>query len=649
MDTANTKSNDTSPNTPPLNPAPLNNNLHLACRFSAIAKAIPYEPCVIQGDQRLSYKDIDLQSNQLANQLIVDGIERDARVAVMERNSSAYIVSYLAALKVACIPCNINYKYQSHELAYILKDSGATVLLINSDFLEVFTQIQEPIPTLKKVIIISSDNSLHTPLGSPSKTQTLIGPLAELYNQRSDYQVILSTASSTAPQFNWSPPSNDDILFLLYTGGTTGYPKGVIWDGEFLKHSHELIIPAIRNIIPKLKDAPPELFAPRQGKKTLVLSLVLSFLQSRLFRWLISFNYVQEKTITRLTKLISKRSSNDLESAAKRAKAMRSFSNTSLIACPLMHGTGWLGAMTALSNGDPMVFLKSKSFDPEELFCLVEQERVKTLIIVGDAFAIPMLHELEKHSYDTRSLVAATSSGVVWSPRIKKGLHKHIPQLMILDSLGASEALSQVSPSFSSDEEVKAMSFKLAGHMKVFDENDEEVVPGSGTIGQLAVSGMITRGYWNDEEKTARTFRTIRGTRYALFGDMCKLELDGTITLLGRGSNCINTGGEKVFSEEVESVIKQLESVCDCAVIGVPDERWGNAVAGIVQIKNDFELTTDAILEHCKLYLANYKKPKHLWIVNHIPRKENGKMDYPNLNKLVEKLLTQQKELDITH
>jgi len=625
--------------------APINNNLHLACRFSAIAKAIPDEPCVIQGGQRLSYQDIDLQSNQLANQLIDDGIERDARVAVMERNSSAYIVSYLAALKVACIPCNINYKYQSHELAYILKDSGATVLLINSDFLEVFTQIQEPLPELKKVIVISSDDSSNHPLDSPSNHPSMTGPLTELYNQRSNYQAILSTASEAAPQFNWPPPSNDDILFLLYTGGTTGYPKGVIWDGEFLKHSHELIIPAIRNIIPKLKDAPPEVFAPRQGKKT----LVLSFLQSRLFRWLISFNYVQEKTISGLTKLLSKRSNADLESAAKQAKRMRSFSNISLIACPLMHGTGWLGAMTALSNGDPMVFLKSKSFDPEELFCLVEQERVKTLIIVGDAFAIPMLHELEKRSYDTRSLVAASSSGVVWSPRIKKGLHKHIPQLMILDSLGASEALSQVSPSFSSDEEVKAMSFKLADHMKVFDENDAEVAAGSGIIGQLAVSGMITRGYWNDEEKTARTFRTIRGTRYALFGDMCKLELDGTITLLGRGSNCINTGGEKVFSEEVESVIKQLESVCDCAVIGVPDERWGNAVAGVVQIKNDFELTTDAILAHCKLYLANYKKPKHLWIVDHIPRKENGKMDYPNLNKLIEKLLTQQKELDTTH
>ncbi len=584
------------------------NHLHTAPKFQAVVRAIPDHPCTIQGDRRYTYKEVDERSNALANTLLANGIERGDRVAVMERNSSEYIESYLAAMKLACVPLNVNYKYQPEELRHIINDSGASALVIHEDFLDVLKPIRKDCKNLRQVIVI----------GKAGKGDT-------------SYEDALK-ASKADPDLPWTPPNNDDVLFLLYTGGTTGFPKGVMWGPEIYDNLHLLLAPMIRSLLPKLSSAPPELFAPRSGKK----SLLLSFLQSGLFRWLISRPRVQKRLGDRIEQMMQERYAGPLEKAAERAKGLRKLPNHTLIACPLMHGTGFLSAINVLASGDCMIFLEGKQFDPAELWRTVERESVRSIIIVGDAFAMPLLDELERGDYDTSSLVLFNSSGVAFSPRTKQALLQHIPQAILLDSYGASEGLGRSEPVLSSDGEVPPMKFRLAEHMKVFDDNDEEVQPGDSAVGQLAVAGLIPRGYWGDEEKTRKTFRTIRGRRYAMIGDMAQVNDDGSIKLLGRGSGCINTGGEKVYPEEVESVIKDVPEVFDCAVVGVDDKRWGQAITGIVAPHEGEKIDIERVLAHCAEKLANYKKPKELFVVDEVPRKDNGKLVYPRIRELVE-------------
>ncbi|HYW02862.1 MAG TPA: AMP-binding protein [Gammaproteobacteria bacterium] len=590
-------------------------NLHTAAKFGAIARVIPDSPCFIQGRRRLTYGEVDARTNALANAFLEGGIARGDRVAVMERNSPEYMESYLAAQKLACVPLNVNYKYQGDELRYVLDDSGASVIVIHADFLPVLDAIRGRVPGLKQVVVI--------------------GPDAHADPGQGRYSYARALQHRETLELPWEPPGNDDLLFLLYTGGTTGYPKGVMWDVQLYRENWRILAPMFKSLLPRLKDAPPSLFSPRGGGSS---SPLLRFLQSGLFRWLIAKPAVQRFAGNLLEKSMRERYAGDLETVAKKAKAARGMPNVTLPACPLMHGTGFLTTLNAISGGEPVVFLEDKRFDPAELWRTIERERVRTVVIVGDAFAVPMLEELDRHDYDTSSLVMMNSSGVVWSPRIKQALLERIPQMIVVDSLGASEGLSRSEPSLSSDGEIQPMRFRLAGHMKVFDENDEEVLPGSDRVGQLAVSGLIPRGYWNDPEKTARTFRTIRGVRYAIFGDMCRVESDGTLILLGRGSGCINTGGEKVYPEEVENVIKELPEVGDCAIVGIDDERWGQAISGLVAPAEGREVDVERVIAHCAEKLANYKKPKSLFVVDEIPRKDSGKLIYPDIREKVRQL-----------
>jgi len=595
------------------------NHLHTAAKFRALARTIPDADCLIQGERRYSYADVDRRTEALANAFLAGGIQRGDRVGVMERNSPEYLESYLAAQKLACVPFNINYKYQPDELRYVLNDSGASVLVIHEDFLTVLDGIREEVPALEQVVVI--------------------GPAAgaELGEGRYAYADALAGHDGQPLELPWEPPNNDDLLFLLYTGGTTGYPKGVMWDGQLYRDNWRIYVPLIRSLLPKLAHAPPELFRPRSGKD----SLLLKFMRTAAFRRLIARPRVQRVLGDLAEKAVRNRFAGDLETAAKRAKANRSRPNITLPACPLMHGTGFLTSIVAISSGDTVVLLEGKQFDPAEMWRTVEREGVRTLIIVGDAFAVPMLDELEGGGYDASSLLMINSSGVTFSPRVKKHLLEHLPHVVIIDSLGASEGLGRAEPVVAGEGKIPPMRFKLAEHMKVFDDNEEEVEPGSETIGQLGITGLMPRGYWNDPEKTRKTFRVINGVRYSLFGDMCQVEADGTITLLGRGSGVINTGGEKVFPEEVENVIKELDEVYDCAVVGIDDERWGQAVTGLVAPAEGTEIDTDRIIEHCGQRLANYKKPKALYVVDEIPRKDNGKLIYPDIRSRVQELARQ--------
>jgi fatty-acyl-CoA synthase len=304
-----------------------------------------------------------------------------------------------------------------------------------------------------------------------------------------------------------------------------------------------------------------------------------------------------------------------------------------LPACPLMHGTGmWLGAFSAHSLGGAVALLRDERFDPHAVWTHIARERINAVVIVGDAFAKPMLAALDQAAargaaYDLSSLAAIISSGVMFSTEVKLGLLEHA-DIEITDGMGSTEGSigkSVVSRRVPPGETAR---FAINPTTRVFNERDEEVAPGSDESGMVANGGFTPVGYYKDPEKSARTFRTIRGVRYSFPGDMARVAADGSLILLGRGSVCINTGGEKVFPEEVEEALKAHECVWDALVVGVPDERFGERVVGVVSAGNGHAIDEAAVIEFARSRLAGYKMPRQLIVVETVQRAANGKADY---------------------
>jgi len=392
------------------------------------------------------------------------------------------------------------------------------------------------------------------------------------------YEHLAATGSGARPEV---PRSADDLLFL-YTGGTTGMPKGVMWRAEDLWQ-------AIGGGGSPITAEPP------------VASL--AELHDRI---------------------------------AARGAGLRH-----LPACPLMHGTGLFTSLITLTGGGALVTLESAAFDAHELWRAVGRHRVNTIAIVGDAFAKPMLRALDERrgDYALESLIAIVSSGVMWSREVKQRLLAHHAGMILFDSFGSSEAVGFGASITTAGGESRTGRFQLGERVKVFTEDEREVAPGSGVPGFVAHGGAIPLGYYKDAEKTARTFRTIGGVRYVIPGDWCTVEEDGTLTLLGRGSVCINTGGEKVYPEEVEESLKTHPAVYDALVVGVPDEKWGQAVIGLVEPRPDAGVTEDELRQHVRAQLAGFKTPKRVLVVESIGRAPNGKADYVAMAKLAERRL----------
>jgi fatty-acyl-CoA synthase len=385
------------------------------------------------------------------------------------------------------------------------------------------------------------------------------------------YEAALAAAP---PAAEWEPahgPSGDDLIFL-YTGGTTGMPKGVMWRND------DLYVALWRMGRPGT-EPPDPIAAVRERKRA----------------------------------------------------------GTCLPACPLMHGTGLFIALTTLAGGGTVVLIDEPGLDPARVWSEVERNAVEVLTIVGDVFARPLLDALdaEPDRWDLSSLRAITSSGVTWSPETKAGLLRHVPKAVLLDSLGASEGMASRQAATADDPEIKPGRFAVNDRVKVFREDTgEEVSPGSDEIGLLAVGGRIPLGYWRDPEKTAQTFRVIGGRRYALAGDYAQVGADGTIRLLGRGSACINTGGEKVYPEEVELVLRKHPSVFDCVIVGVPDDRFGEVVVALVQVTPGHHLDEAELDAWGRQRLAGYKKPRRFLFVDSLDRNAAGKANYQALRRL---------------
>jgi acyl-CoA synthetase (AMP-forming)/AMP-acid ligase II len=515
--------------------------------------AVPDRTALIFGERHLTFAELEARANRLAHHLVSQGVGRDDHVAVYSYNSFEFVEAMLAAYKLRAVPINVNYRYVPDELLYLLDNSDAVALVHQARFGANVAAIRDRLPLLRHVLTVDDDTGTPPPDGALP------------------YEDALAAAS---PERDFEPRSDDDI-YILYTGGTTGYPKGVVW-------RHEDVWRVLGGGIDF-----------RTGERV-----------------------EDEHQMSRL--------------------AAESEPSIGLVLAPLMHGAAQWGTLGGLIRGTTSVLLPH--FDAHAVWAAIERYRIATLAITGDAMARPLIDALREASYDTSSLMAISSTAAVFSPAVKDELFELLPDLFISEAVGSSEG------GFNGMRLVEKGNTALAGGglinvdrgpgTIVIDEHDRPVQPGE--VGRMARGGNVPLEYYKDPEKSAATFITVDGMRYSVPGDMARLELDGTMTLLGRGSQCINSGGEKVFPEEVEAALKAHPKVFDALVVGVADERWGQRVAALVEPRPGEVPTLEELDEHCRTKLAGYKVPKELHLVPTVPRHPSGKPDYRRAKAVAE-------------
>jgi len=513
---------------------------------------------VVCGDRRLTFAELDTRASQLASVLRDAGVAADDKVAIMCVNSPEYVEVFYAAQKLGAVPVNVNYRYVGAELAYLLDNSDSVALVFHDDFAATVAEALATLPADRRPrALLQVEHS---------------GP-HELLEGAVDYAKTVAAAPSGPPTTR--EPSGDDLVFL-YTGGTTGSPKAVMW------RSDDLYVSLWQMARPGTE--PPDVEAAMR--------------------------------------------------ADKRAA-------TCLPACPLMHGTGLFIALSTLAGGGTVVLLDTQRLDADAVWDAVEREHVQACTIVGDAFARPLLGALEAEPtrWDLSSLRAITSSGVTWSPETKRGLLALLPNVTLIDSLGASEGIMTRTET-RADDDIAPARFKAGERLVVVTDDGDVVHPGDERVGMLGVGGPIPLGYYKDPEKTAATFRTVEGRRYSIPGDYATVDPDGTIRLLGRGSACINTGGEKVYPEEVELALRSHPDVFDAVVVGVPDSRWGEMVVALVEPTSTATLDETKLAAHCRAALAGYKVPKRFVSVDSLQRSPAGKADYKLLRTVAEEAIS---------
>ena len=518
--------------------------------WEIVAQQVPDAPAQVQGDRRISWSELDRRANGVAQALLDAGVEEQDKVAQYLYNGPEYLESVFATFKAGLAPINTNYRYLDDELVYLWDNGDAVAVVFHSSFTDRIENIRDRLPLVKLWLWVDDD----------------AGPCPEWA------QPYEAAAEAGTPEPVSGPWGRDgDHLLLLYTGGTTGMPKGVMWRQD------DLFRTLVGTFVPAVREGDPDPQIIRD--------------------------------------------------------AVQAPGLIGMPACPLMHGTGCFTQLIVLSGGGCTVTLEARNLDIDEMFATVERESVNTIAIVGDAFAKPMVRALDAapDKYDISSLVIISSSGVMFSEAAKQGLLAHQPGMMIIDAFSSSEALGMGQSVSTAGGTSSTAKFTVGEHTKVITDDGLAVEPGSGETGRVAVGGWQPIGYYKDEAKSADTFIMFEGQRYSVPGDYATVEADGSLTLLGRGSVCINTGGEKVYPEEVEEILKTHESVADAVAVGIPDEKFGEAITAVVELVPGASLDEAAIVIHVKGKLAAYKAPKRVLAIDTIGRAPNGKVDYKRL------------------
>jgi acyl-CoA synthetase (AMP-forming)/AMP-acid ligase II len=520
--------------------------LNIADLFESVADAIPDRLALVSGNTRLTFAELDERATRLANVLRARGIKAGDHIGCYLYNGAEFVETMIAAFKVRAVPININYRYVEEELAYLFDNAKLVALVHQRELSAQAAAAAKGILSLKTFIAVGEG-------GAPSS----IDPI--------DYESAVRAAS---PKREFEKRSSKD-LYIIYTGGTTGMPRGVMWQHEDVFYAG--------------------LQGGRPGGEPIAAASELA-------------DVVRENT-----------------------EPM-----TFLPAAPLIHGAAQWATFIGLFGGGKVVLQPGRSFDATRVAELIEGEKVNTLTFVGDAMARPLVEAFRAKSYDTQSLFVIASAGAVLSDSVKEDLVGLLPNTMVLNNFGATETGHQGTTGVFPTEEAAAgrPSFFMDESNTVLGDDGKPLQPGAGVIGKLARRGRLPIGYFNDPEKTAKTFITIEGERWVVPGDLAMLEADGRITVLGRGAVCINSGGEKIFPEEVESALKAHPAVQDAVVVGVPDSKWGQRVAAIVQARPGKAVTLADVEAFCRTKIAGYKVPRQLDVVAEIQRHPSGKPDY---------------------
>jgi fatty-acyl-CoA synthase len=526
--------------------------LGIAEILEAITATRPNDECLIFRNKRFTWQQVSDRTRQLANYLASQGLgchtERNQlpgwesgqdHLAIYLHNGNEYLEAMLGSWKARVAPFNVNYRYVAEELHYLLNDANASAIVIHSRFAPLLAEIRNSLPNLRVILQV------------PDTSGNDLLPGAVWYED------ALSQSPTDKPAAGYS----GDDLYILYTGGTTGMPKGVLW----------------RNA-----DAVVECFGGSKTARTL------------------------DEFITEATGTLR-----------------------ALPSPPFMHGAGhWIAMRAWLTGGTIIVQSQPDRLEAEDIWNLVEKEKVNFLLIVGDAFARPLLDGLVTNTHDLSSLLSILSGGAALSAHLKAEFLSHLPTVMVVDGLGSSEAGGQLSQ-VSAGGVTSTGSFPLSPQNHILSEDlTSELAPGHEGLGWLAKSGRLALGYFHDQAKTEKTYPVVDGIRFVVPGDRARLTADNMIEVHGRDSVTINSGGEKIFAEEVEAAIKAHPHVYDCVVAGRPSERWGNEVVAVVRLKEGKTPDDASILATAENHIARYKMPKQIVYVAEIVRSPAGKADY---------------------
>ena len=526
--------------------------LNLADLFESVVDQVGAETAMVAGVRRLSYLELDRRANRLAHYLEGVGIGPGDRIGIQLVNGTEYIEAMLACFKVRAVPINVNYRYMSGELRHVYRDAALAGLVFHTRFTGAVTGALDAMPDTRALLEVLDGSE---PSGSAR-----------------DYEAALESAPDTR---GFAPRRSDD-LYCVYTGGTTGLPKGVLW-------RHDDIF-----------------FAAMGGGDPLSLG-------------------------------------NHIATPDELSERILRPGMTALAIPPFIHAAGHWLAFSTLFGGGKIVTLPNGIFDPSEVWQLVEAESVNVITVVGDAMARPLVDVLaaEPDRYDLSSLMAVGSGGALLSPSTKAQLTRLLPGRLVADRFGASET-GQVGGEAPPGDPFGPPQLHVDELTDVFDDDLHPVRPGSGAIGRLARGGHVPIGYLGDAATSAATFVELGGQRWALPGDLASVLSDGTIIVLGRGSLCINTGGEKVFPDEVEAALKGHADIRDAIVVGMPDNRYGERVVALVQAKPGCRIDTEALRRYAHSQLTGYKVPRVVMVVDEILRSPTGKPDYPWARSIAE-------------
>lgn len=529
----------------------MNKSFNIADMFEMVVDAVPEREALICGDYRATYKEFDDRSNQLAHYLLNKGVKAGDHVGLFMYNSGEYLEGMMACFKIRAVPINVNYRYVGEELSYIFSNGNIVACIHGREFIPAIQDVREALPELKT--FVSLDDGSDCDL-------SVIGSV--------DFNQAIEGQSKSR---NFGPRSDDD-LFILYTGGTTGYPKGVMWPHK--------------NVF----------FAAMSGGGAF--------------------------------------SGNPCEKPEDIVDRISQHPMGGIALAPLMHGASWWYGCITLLGGNKLVLNKNKSLVGEQVWDIVEKEKLNLVQIVGDAMAIPLLESLKENEgrWDLSSVFNIGSGGAVFSESKQQEFKQIFPNCFITNAFGSSEAGQMGSDSGNKKDDKGGLGNVVKSDFMdviITEEDGTYRHANAGEVGDFSRSGYIPLGYYNDPVKTAKTFVDVEGKTWLLTGDQAKLEDDGeSITVYGRGSNCINSGGEKIFPEEVEQALKAHPDVYDCLVVATPHERWGEQVTAVISTRNNKTPLLESLQDEARKHIAGYKIPRALFIADTIGRLPNGKPDY---------------------